>query len=84
LHPGPSLFSPLAPAILPQNRSLLTRWAALACSGVTLCFAIAMTITDGIISPINYSVFTVSAASLLLAAIPEYRYSIDSLINQNK
>lgn len=59
---------------------LLTRWAALACSGLTFCFAIAMAITDGITSPMNYSVFTVSAASLLLATLPEYRFSIDRLI----
>src|ERR1700722_16137584 len=51
---------------------LFTRWTALATCGLTLCFAIAMSITNGITSPINYSVFTVSAASLLLAARQDY------------
>jgi putative oxidoreductase len=56
-----------------------TRWTAITTCGLTLCFAIAMSITNGIISPINYSVFTASAASLLLAAQPDYRWSIDRL-----
>ena len=57
----------------------LTRWAALSGSLLTLCFAIAMAISYGITSPINYSVFTVSAACLLLSTMPAYRWSIDSL-----
>ena len=44
-----------------------TRWAALGSAILTGCFAIAMAISYGITSPINYSVFTVSAASLLLS-----------------
>ncbi len=63
---------------------LLTRWVALACSLLTLCFAAAMAITNGIVSPLNYSVFTVSAASLLLAAQGYYRWSVDALILQGK
>ena len=63
---------------------LFTRQAALACSGLTLCFAIAMAITDGITSPMNYSVFTVSAASLLLATLGEYRHSLDALITKKR
>jgi uncharacterized membrane protein YphA (DoxX/SURF4 family) len=59
---------------------LFTRWTATTTCGLTLCFAIAMSITNGIISPINYSVFTVSAASLLLAAQQDYRWSLDRLI----
>ena len=58
---------------------LLTRWAAYACSALTLCFAIAMAITGGITSPINYSVFSVSAACLLLAVQPAYPWSLDAL-----
>ena len=57
-----------------------TRWTAVTTCGLTGCFAIAMSITNGIISPINYSVFTASAASLLLAAQTDYRWSIDRLI----
>jgi hypothetical protein len=43
-----------------------------------------MIIANGIISPINYSVFTASAASLLLAAQIEYRWSIDHLIAERR
>lgn len=43
-----------------------TRWAALGSAILTAGFAIAMAISDGITSPIDYSVFTVSAASFLL------------------
>jgi len=60
---------------------LLTRWAAYACSALTLCFAIAMAISGGIMSPIGYSVFTVSAACLLLTVQPTYPYSLDALIS---
>jgi uncharacterized membrane protein YphA (DoxX/SURF4 family) len=60
---------------------LLTRWAAYACSALTLCFAIAMAISGGIMSPINYSVFSVSAACLLLATQPSYPWSLDALIS---
>src|ERR1700743_3240378 len=63
---------------------LFTRWAAYACSLMTLCFAIAMTIAGGITSPINYSVFTVSAACWLLAIQPTYRWSTDALLDQRK
>jgi len=46
---------------------LFTRWAAIGAAILTAAFAIAMAISSGITSPINYSVFTVSAASLLLS-----------------
>lgn len=57
----------------------LTRWAAIGAAGLTFCFAIAMAISYGITSPINYSVFTVSAGSLLLSTQQTYRWSLDSL-----
>jgi len=63
---------------------LFTRQAAYACGGLAFCFAISMAITDGITSPMAYSVFTVSAASLLLATLPEYRYSLDRLFHKNR
>ena len=63
---------------------LWTRWAAFACSGLALCFATAMSINDGIVSPLGYSVFTVSAASLLLATMEEYRWSTDMLLKRGK
>lgn len=61
---------------------LLTRWAAYACSALTLGFAIAMAISGGITSPIDYSVFSVSAACLLLAVQPSYPWSLDAFIAQ--
>ena len=61
---------------------LFTRQAAIAGGLLTACFAIAMAISGGITSPINYSVFTVSAASFLLSTLPEFRWSIDTLITK--
>jgi uncharacterized membrane protein YphA (DoxX/SURF4 family) len=58
---------------------LFTREAAFGSGVLTACFAIAMTITNGITSPINYSVFTVSAASFLLSAQPWHRWSLDAV-----
>lgn len=61
---------------------LFTRIAAIGSGALTLAFAISMTISRGIDSPIGYSVFTVSAASFLLATLPEYKWSIDQLISK--
>jgi len=57
---------------------LFTRVAAIGSSILSFCFALAMAISFGIESPLGYSVFTLSAASLLLATLPEYEYSIDA------
>ena len=61
---------------------LFTRQAAIGSGLLTACFAIAMAISYGITSPINYSVFTVSAASFLLSLQPGYRWSIDAILNK--
>ena len=61
-----------------------TRLAAVGSGILTLLFAISMAISFGIESPLGYSVFTVSAASFLLAAIPEYQYSLDHYLHKNK
>jgi uncharacterized membrane protein YphA (DoxX/SURF4 family) len=63
---------------------LFTRQAAVGSGVLTACFAIAMAISYGITSPVDYSVFTVSAASFLLSTQPEYRWSIDALINKKR
>ena len=60
---------------------LFTRWAAFASSGLAFCFGICMAMADGITSPLGYSVFAVSAASLLLASLPGYRWSVDALLH---
>ncbi len=59
---------------------LFTRWAAIGSSILSLCFAVSMALSAGIDSPLGYSVFTLSAASLLLASLPEYPLSVDGLL----
>jgi putative oxidoreductase len=59
---------------------LFTRIAAVGSGVLSLCFAVAMAISFGIDSPLGYSVFTVSAASFVLATLPTYRFSIDNSI----
>jgi putative oxidoreductase len=59
---------------------LLGKWTKIAALGsgiLALLFAVAMAISFGIISPLSYSVFTVSAASFLLATIGQYKWSLD-------
>lgn len=56
---------------------LFTRMAAVGSGILSFLFAFSMAISFGIESPLAYSVFTVSAASFLLAVIPVYRWSID-------
>ena len=63
---------------------LFTRQAAFASFALALGFALSMAISFGITSPLSYSVFTVSAASLLLALQPGYRWSLDSLRKKAK
>jgi uncharacterized membrane protein YphA (DoxX/SURF4 family) len=63
---------------------LFTRIAAVGSFLLALAFALSMSVSFGIESPLGYSVFTVAAASLLLATLPDYKYSIDSVINKNK
>ena len=61
---------------------LFTRKAAVGSSILSFCFACAMAISFGIESPLGYSVFTLSAASLLLATLPQYEWSIDAWLNR--
>lgn len=66
---------------------LFTRLAAIGSGVLSLCFAIAMAISFGIDSPLGYSVFTLSAASFVLAGLPGYAWSLDNwlaLRNVNK
>jgi len=59
---------------------LFIRPAAFGAGVLTGCFAISMAISFGITSPLNYSVFVVSAASFLLSVQPGYRWSLDALL----
>jgi putative oxidoreductase len=56
---------------------LFTRMAAIGSGMLSLCFAITMAISFGIESPLGYSVFTLSAASFLLASLTQYSWSLD-------
>ncbi|MES2455460.1 MAG: DoxX family protein [Bacteroidota bacterium] len=58
------------------------RWTALGSFALTLIFALSMLFFAGYRAPFNYSVFTDSAASLLLAGIGSYKWSIDYQIQQ--
>jgi len=53
---------------------LWPRWTAIGSAALLVLFGIAMAISFGIKSPLDYSVFSASAAALLLAAY-ESRYS---------
>jgi len=44
---------------------------------LTLAFALSMLVFANYRAPFNYSVFVVSASSLLLATLPSYKWSID-------
>ena len=59
-----------------------TRVAAIASCLLTLIFALAMTLFLGIKAPINFSVFTVITASLLLSKIQTYEWSIDNSLSE--
>jgi len=56
---------------------LFTRVAAIGSGMLTFCFAVSMAISHGVVEPLSYSVFTVSAASFLLAGVEKYRWSLD-------
>jgi putative oxidoreductase len=61
---------------------LFTRIASIGSAALSFSFAMAMAISLGIESPFASSVFTLSAASLLLATIPDYAFSIDRFIKK--
>jgi uncharacterized membrane protein YphA (DoxX/SURF4 family) len=63
---------------------LFTRFAAVGSGILSFLFGVSMAVSFGIESPLGYSVFTVSAASFLLATIPEYKWSLDHLLERNK
>lgn len=55
----------------------MTRYAAIGSCVLTLLFASAMAYSSGVKSPLDYSVFAFSASALLLAAVPQHRWSVD-------
>lgn len=63
---------------------MFTRFAAIGSGILSFCFAVAMAISFGIDSPLGYSVFSLSAASFLLATVPQYKWSVDSFLSKRK
>jgi len=59
-----------------------TRVAAFLSGWLLLLFALSMTFALGLKAPLNFSVFTASAAAFLLAACGKYAWSLDSLWRQ--
>jgi len=60
---------------------IIGKWTKIAATGsglLALVFALSMSVSFGIVSPLSYSVFTVSAASFLLAAYGRYKWSMDN------
>ncbi len=55
-----------------------TRIVALGTSGLMLLFALSMAISVSIKAPFDYSVFTSSAAALLLSTIGKTSFSVDN------
>ena len=60
-----------------------TKYVALGSCILTLTFIIFMATSVGIQKPINFGVFTASAASLLLSRISQYQWSIDNILQSN-
>lgn len=61
---------------------LKTRTVAFGSFLLTLSFALCMAVFLGFKAPLNYSVFVVSAACLLLSTIPEYQWSLDAYVSK--
>ena len=61
-----------------------SRLMALGASGLTLLFALAMTCSLGLKEPLDYSVFVDTTAALLLATMPEDRWSLDGLLRSRQ
>jgi len=59
-----------------------TRVAAFLSGWLLLLFALSMTFALGLKAPLNFSVFTASAAAFLLATCRKYSWSLDSLRKQ--
>ncbi|MDQ2844555.1 MAG: DoxX protein [Acidobacteriota bacterium] len=58
---------------------LQTRWAARLSGCLLLAFAIAMTLSTGIKTALDYSVFAASGGAFVLAAAGHYPWSVDTL-----
>ena len=61
-----------------------TRVAAFLSGALLLLFALAMTFSLGIKAPLDFSVYTASAAAFLLAGCREYKLTLDELMQPSK
>lgn len=61
-----------------------TRIVAVGSAFLLMGFAVSMALFLGFKAPFNYSVFSASGGAFLLAIMPEFRWSIDSLISSEK
>lgn len=59
-----------------------TKLMALGSFILTLTFGLCMAIFLGLRAPFNYSVFADSAAALLLATVPVYKWSVDHYLSK--
>lgn len=59
-----------------------TKLTAIGSFVLTLTFAVSMLLFAGYRAPFNYSVFTASAASLLLSTLTAYKWSIDDYLKK--
>lgn len=60
-----------------------TRISAFGSFLLLLVFGLSMTITQGLKAPLNYSVFSASAAAFLLSTLTTYRWSLDHYLNKS-
>jgi uncharacterized membrane protein YphA (DoxX/SURF4 family) len=63
---------------------LFTRWAALGSAILTLLFALAMSYSFGVKEALDYSVFVDCTSAFLLAAMNNYRWSLDNYLLNRK
>jgi putative oxidoreductase len=61
-----------------------TRLAALGAASLTFIFAVAMSYSFGVKSPLDYGVFVDCTSAFLLATMPSYRWSLDNKLSATR
>jgi uncharacterized membrane protein YphA (DoxX/SURF4 family) len=61
-----------------------TRITALLSGVLLTCFALTMTVTLGVKSPLNFSVFSAAGGALLLGMCTDFPFSLDELVRRNR
>lgn len=70
--------------LLHAQRGVGTRYSAIASAILLAIFAVALSTSVGIKKAFNFSVFTASAAAMLLALSPTYEWSVDAILHRGK